>query len=483
MRSRLLPGDFCQRLLTRHGMPKSLFTTVMALAVVAPLPARAGEAPISLQGHSAYYGLPVPQQVQALTLHADLSDVQVLNARGEPMPFAWAAPWAEVGTPKQQSVPFFKTPKPARPAPVASAPSVAWAGQDGDWILDTRGVPGALQELALSLAKDASGVYAFSVDASTDLQQWRPVQAAAQLILLEHQGLRLDSSRFQLDGLHAAYLRLRPLAGSPMPPLRDASVTSVPGQVALPPMQWSAPLKPVSCTAQYCDYPVPRHFPLERIAWQLTSGNTLAQVQVLGQPDLTEQTDAERAGHRHGLRRVFKALRRKTAPDGSASSTSEPHWARVMDTTLYWLQLPQGEVRSPASVLPGHLYLKLRLQPTGGMASLGPQAPELRVGAREPALVFLARGPAPYRIAWAGAEPTAALSMAALMPTRKTGDAVPAHTAKVEWPAPGANAPRPVVETQPQANPLQKFWLWGVLAVALALMAAMAWSLLKPKPQ
>ncbi|HJW11836.1 MAG TPA: DUF3999 family protein, partial [Albitalea sp.] len=55
-----------------------------------PIAAWAGEAPLILQGSAPYYGLRVPLAVQMQTRNADLSDLRVLNARGEPMPYAWA---------------------------------------------------------------------------------------------------------------------------------------------------------------------------------------------------------------------------------------------------------------------------------------------------------------------------------------------------------------------------------------------------------
>jgi hypothetical protein len=465
----------CQQLLT------------ISLALLPALAAQGGEAPIVLRGPSVYYGLPVPQEVQALTLNADLNDIQVLNARGETVPFAWAEPAAELSASQHQTVPFFKAPPSAKPPdPATSTPaSKANAEAQNNWILDTRKTAGSIVELALTLTAGATGVYAFAIEASADLQQWSTVQEAAQLVVLQHQGLRLDHTHFPLDGVRAAYLRLRPLAGSAAPPLATVAVSSLHRQAAVAPMQWSPALKPTQCTPQYCDYVLPRHFAAERMQWLLADANTLAPVQVLAQPDADAYTRPEHAGRRHGLRNHIRELRGKTATEPS-HNTSEPPWFPLSQTTLYWLQLPQAEVRTPASVLTGELYAKVRLQPTGGMVQLGTRPPELRVGARVPALFFLAREPAPYRLSWGSAKPAPALSLAELMPTRKDGDALPENTAVVTWPPASAVAPQAVASsppTQPVTKPPQKLWLWGILALALGLMGAMAWSLLKPRPR
>ena len=96
------------------------------------------------------------------------------------------------------------------------------------------------------------------------------------------------------------------------------------------------------------------------------------------------------------------------------------------------------------------------------------------------ALVFLAREPAPYRLAWGG-EAVTAMSLAQLMPTRQPDDPLPVDTASVAMsdvatpvaaPASAMPAPAPV--------PSRRLWLWGVLLAALGVMGTMAWLLLRP---
>jgi hypothetical protein len=120
------------------------------------------------------------------------------------------------------------------------------------------------------------------------------------------------------------------------------------------------------------------------------------------------------------------------------------------------------------------------------MVQLGSKPPGLRVGARAVSLVFLAREPAPYRLAWGGESKGSALALGQLMPTRKPGDPLPTETATVTLapPAPVAAAASPASSVASAAaatpEPSRKFWLWGVLLAALGLMGFMAWSLLRP---
>src|SRR5262249_18475661 len=147
-------------------------------------------------------------------------------------------------------------------------------------------------------------------------------------------------------------------------------------------------------------------------------------------PAERDEPAGARPAHRHRLRDHFKGLRNKTA--ASAPDTPAP-WSHLQRSTVYWLRLPEGEVRSPRLQLHAGQVEQLRVQPAGGMAQLGPKPPLLRVGAPAASLVFLAREPAPYRLAWGGESPAgAALPLAQLMPARRAGEALPMDTASVQ---------------------------------------------------
>jgi hypothetical protein len=438
---------------------------VIAAVLAGALPAWAGETPLTLQGQAAYYGVTLPLSVLAQTRQADLGDVRVLNARGEPVPHAWVDGTPPTAEEQLHAVPFFQAP---------AAASATTASQQGGWIIDLRQVTGAMLELRLSVAPGTHGVYGFAIEASDDLQRWRMLDRAAQLLSLQHQGQRLEHTSFDLSGVHARYLRLRPQAGSPVPPLSGAQVRSVSYDQPVPPLQWSEPIAPTQCTAQYCDYAVPRHLPLERLEWQLAAANTLAPVDLLVQYAQGEPTPPH--SRRHRLRDQLRGVRHKDAPvAGSAHS-----WSPLLRTTAYWLRLPEGELRSPVLRLDAGAVTQLRVQPVGGMVQLGSQPPTLRIGAQAARLVFLAREPAPYRLAWGG-EAAAVTALAQLMPTRKAHDPLPVDTATVVMAAAPAPAPAPAASAAPAAPPsTRKLWLWGVLLAALSVMGVMAWQLLRP---
>jgi hypothetical protein len=68
------------------------------------------------------------------------------------------------------------------------------------------------------------------------------------------------------------------------------------------------------------------------------------------------------------------------------------------------------------------------------------------------------------------------------MPLRKPGDALPGSVAIVNLASPpvaAASAPSPAARTEAPAPPSRKPWLWAALLLALAVMGAMAFTLLK----
>jgi len=440
-------------------------------------PATGGEARLTVQGQGAYVRLRLPAAVQALARESDLSDLQIVNARGEPLPFSWLQ--AEATTELREgrhAVPFFKAPK------QASAVSPA---QQGGWIVDLRSVTDERVRLELRLPLTARGIYSVAVDTSNDLQQWEPLLSAAQVLSLEQGGHRLEQTHVDLEGAgsHSRYLRLRPLPGSAELPLEGATLMTQSRQVDAPPLNWSAPVSPSQCTAQYCDYPLARNLPLDRVDIQFSDINTLAPVRMLVQNEPRPAPQAS-AHHHHGLRHALRTLRRKN----TAAPPVDAGWAWLNDTTAYWLQLAGGKVQSPPVTLDGGHYRTLRLQAAQANTAWGPKPPTLRIGSRASSLAFLARGPGPYRIVWGGADATQVLPLSQLMPRLPTSEADFA-VAVVEWAGPDVSAsvpskavaPAPAVPEPPR--PARVYWLWAALAVALGLMGAMAWSLLKSAPR
>jgi hypothetical protein len=429
-------------------------------------------AELRLQGSGPYFTVEIPIALRSRAATTDLRDVHVVNSRNEPLPFAWLDAMPGVSELHEQPVPIFQVPGPAsgaKPTPPRS------------WILDARAVKGSMLDLELVLADSARGVFGVMVETSADIQHWYRVQSSAQIVSLEHQGQRLSSTRIDLAGTAGGYLRLTALPGSLLIPLQSASASSIDEQPGARPMQWSDATSPTGCRASDCDYALPKNVPLEELQWQLPEPNALARVSLLGSLDQDVPAEVHEWHRKHHHHHPLRALRHKSAAPATTSGTA---WMDLGTDDVYWLKLPEGEVRSAPTVVNGGFYSVLRVQTPGPITQLGAQPPRLRIGARARIAVFLARGPAPYRMLWGDAKASStAVSLAQLMPARKRGGPLPSDTAfpllEVTLPV-AASSPAPQQPAAvPRTNPVG---LWAALLAGLAAMAVMAWTLLRGKP-
>ncbi len=457
---------------------KTLVAFIMSsiLGCLASGQVRAAEqgAELGLGGRGPYYTLQLPMALRSRAATADLRDLHVLNANGETLPFAWVDALPGSTREREQSVPIFKVPGPASGAKPTTPRS---------WLLDARAVEGCMTALELTLPEATRGVFSLVVETSADLQRWRVVQASAQVVSLAHQGQRLASTVIDLAGARGGYVRLTALPRSLLPDLQSARITSVSEQAAVRPMNWSEVISPTRCGPEHCDYALPRNVPLEDLEWQLAEPDTLARVEMLGMVDGSippEQHERHRRHWHHPLHR----LRLKSAGPVDASTSS---WSGLGSANIYWLTLPEGEIRSPATAMDGGFYTTLRLQTSGPISQLGPRPPGLRLGTRPPTAVFLARGPTPYRLVWGDAKAAStSVPLSQLMPTRRPGDPLPTDIASA---LPNGIAVAPLaapITTPTTTTPVPErnaIGLWAALLAGLAAMAAMAWSLLGAKPR
>ncbi|AKJ30845.1 DUF3999 family protein [Caldimonas brevitalea] len=453
-----------------------LFACLVTWALT-PAAFGAGGAELVLHGTGPYFTLQLPIALPApAAAAASPNNLRVLNGRGEVLPFAWDDEAAPVAVEQLQTVPLFKLPG------ARAANDRPRAGAEPGWILDTREVSGTLQRLELELPESTRGMFTLQVSASDDLQQWRVVRAAAPVVALQHAGQTLRQTTIELAPLSARYLKLSLAQPGTLPELIGARVASLREQARGPELQWTDPIMPSRCDARHCDYPLPPRLPVEQLQVMLHEANTLALIEVLGSVD-PEQPVA--AAARHGLREQLRAVRRKTEP--AAEPASERHWVGLAAATVYWLRLPEAELKSPPLPLAGSQHAQLRLSSAVPISQLGRQPPMLRAAARTRSLVFLARGPGPYQLSW-DAPPAGppALTLTQLMPGRAAAAPLPTDRATVMLarsaavavsPGPTLTVPQP---SHPRAAaPSGAPGLWAVLFGGLALMAWMARSLLK----
>jgi len=471
--------------------PAARLTLALACAHASVAAAADGAAslPLTLSGTGPYYVLDIDAQARRLSGAPGLGDLRVRNAAGETMAFAWVDPPQPAAT--QQRVPARIYTVPLPPADTAST-ATAEAPQRQAWIVDTRNTGDDLLRLELGLERDTQGVWTLRIEAGDDLQHWRTLQQDAQLVQLQAlpqvgaagtlasqaERERLASTGIDLDERPARYLRLTTAPRSAIPPLVSAAVVRSAHRPAPPPLEWSDPIAASGCEASSCDYALPANTPVAALQVAPSDIDTIGEVTVLGQLDAGVTPSPRRSllrGSLHALR--DKARRASPAPG--------PAWDNAGVASVYWLSQPAGasDLHSPPLRLDDAHWRALRIETFGPITQLGHAAPTIRIAAHRRQLVFVARGAPPFALVRTGAgETSAAMSLDGLMPGRAADAPLPAASAALA-PAPVASAPAAPPSTAPAAAPASRAgWLWGALLAGLALMAAMAWSLLR-KPR
>jgi hypothetical protein len=460
---------------------------------------------ITLDGAGPYYQLTLPAASYGHAAYSDLRDIRVRNAAGQTVPFAWLHQDAAVAQTASRDVPIFPiqgvsaaTVQPeamqafvvrsdgslAAVKTATSAPPDATA-----WLMDLSKVEGRLLQARFTIAPETRGVFAFHLEASDDLQHWRNVGGEEQLILLTHDAQAIERLAVDLGGIRAKFLRLRWSDARRGAVLTHVGIDSVHDASPVAALEWSGPLRAEHCAVDYCDYVLPRAWPVNGLRIHLAEPNTLAPVWVSG---VLEHVPTV-ARPEHIVRNPLYALRHQHLPPVGSATSEE---VSLLETVVYRLTQDSGEALSPTLSLDGAVFPRLRLRTHGPVTALGAAPPTLEVSTVLQSLVFLAQGQAPFSLSFgiptdASGTPSAmpaggSLSLSTLMPGyRADTPMVLAHIseASVKLSEPAALA---ASATLPDANSVtgdaglgRKVWLWSALVLGLLVLAGMAWSLFK----
>ena len=373
---------------------KRMTLWVITLAIIA-VPAQAAEKlsdfawslPIQADGSEDSYQFDLPAPVYRGITRRDAGDLRVFNAAGEVVPH---------GFQHQTNAPLAKPqPRALTPFPLKGITSKGIDGlhvrlersggktvfqlDDGagsgdatvpvlGYLVDVTAMDQPIQ--ALELAIDAPGDYAgrVRVEASMDLARWDLMVAGAPLLSLQHAGAKLEQRRVEFAPRKTKYLRIS-WAGLPAE-VRLTGVLVEPSEspVALT-RQWDA-VAGVAVAGKPGEYSFDfhGHFPMDRLRLGLPEPNTLVQVEILSR---------NRAG--------------------------DP-WRPLSRSVVYRLRRQGAEILSPEitiAINPDRFWL-LRVDQKGG--GLGAGDPQLSAGWVPHRLVFVARGGAPFTLAYGNRE-------------------------------------------------------------------------------
>lgn len=447
-------------------------TVLVALlaGIALPLPAAVPETPadfasgmtLATPGAAPFYRVELPLAVHAQA-KPDLGDVRVFNAGGEALPHALPAPAAAAApSPVVQEVPFFPVRGAAATAPDALALDIrqdaggrlialrSHPARDSDrtvaYLFDLAALTRPVQALALDWPASVDG-YSGEVrlDAGDDLRNWQPL-ASVTLLDIRYAGQALAQKRISFTPGHYRYLRLT--AGGPLPPLSGASVDIPAEAAARTALRWHAVTATPGDGAGHYDFDLGARLVAVSLRLRLPEANTVAPVELL-------------------------VRERRKDP-----------WQSVRRGTVYRIAREGGETTSPALDIAARAgrYWQLRVDPRAG--GLGRGMPVLEIGWVPQTLVFLARGAAPFTLAYGQRDAAGqALPLASLMPGYRPGAelALPAATPGAPRALGGRNAPAPGREDAPPPD-WRRWLLWAVLLAATGLLALMAYRLLRQPP-
>ncbi|WP_282397130.1 DUF3999 domain-containing protein [Pseudomonas sp. PS01298] len=419
------------------------------------------QVPLAVSGNGPWYRLELPLAVQLAARQADLSDVRVFNAAGEPQAYALSRQTSERTESRNiTDVKWFPLyASDARDASPGVTMKATTAGTLVEikpssgaklgkqvlrgWVLDASAIKAPLQQLSLDWSREHEGFQRFSIEASDDLQHWES-WGDGQVARLSFADERVEQHDVSLPGQSARYLRLM-WQGQAAPRLTSAKLVSASSSSLPLPLVWSQPLAGSRLKAGEYSWQLPVGLNVERLRVELKQPNTLAPVTLAGRRD------------------------------------SQQAWQPLSNGLLYRLTQNGQDVVQDELRLPGQVVNQLKLQVDERGGGLGVEAPSLRFAVRATQLVFLARGEPPFTLALGNASVKAAnLPLSTLIPdynaarVKALGQATLSTEVVVKALA--------VVAPTEAGTDWKKLGLWAVLLLGVAALGGMAYSLLRKPP-
>jgi hypothetical protein len=455
-------------------MKKLAFALLLGCAAGAAAQERASQfahsGAITLEGSESHYRFPLPAAAYMGIARRDLGDVRVFNAAGEAVPYGFVPLRAKTIAPESRGSKLFplygeeakgldgvdmRLEQSARGTIVHISPPASSRRAPRKllgYLLDTGEEKEKPLFAALNLewaAREPFTGFA-RVEASDDLKRWALLVDGAPVLLLEHEGARLERKRIELAGANARYLRLSFTGVPPGFALKQVSLELRPDSTQ-PERDWlGTPGTPDPRRPGEYAFDTGGHFPVDRMRFALPQPNTVAHAQLFARDRLEEP------------------------------------WQPIAAATLYRLRRDSRDlVNSDVAVPPdGRRYWLLKVDQRGG--GLGAGELRLEFGWIPHELVFAARGAAPFNLAYGmkTAKP-GALPLATIVPGYKSGDPIPAKMAAVSVLAPTAREraslfgdPAAFVKAAVDSGEAKIWALWASLVAGVLVLGWMAFRLL-----
>jgi hypothetical protein len=406
-------------------------------------------------------GLPLveatlPDVVYANVTRADLGDVRVFNADGVAIPHAFCgAPSTIEPTVTEQALPVFELQAAARGNADAPSINVQTAGgtqvhvqesgpaaADGTHIIDVRGHAEPLRAIRFDwTASDGASEAKVRIEASDDLDRWIVIVPQSTLLRARHGAEELTRVRVELPPRHYEYLRVERADGGEPLAINSVIGELLAGQHDVEP-QWFMPDTVVSKVPDAMQFDAGRLAPVRYARLRLPQDNSSVRVSIDSRADESATWRERWSGESYV---IVSQTERRESPPARFDATTDRYWqVRIV--------VPAAAQR-PTSLELGYLPAKLR---------------------------FLAQGPGPYTVAFG---------------SRRADVAAPASCDGLLADVSAKDRARMIVQGQvgavrdlggetaftplPKQTPLRLIVLWFVLIAGVALLVAMALTLLK----
>jgi hypothetical protein len=409
--------------------------------------------PVVAAAQGAAYRVTLPLSVYQDVAREDLGDVRVYNARGEVVPYTLERPPARTRVPRPGStLPLFAlhgdSPAAADAVRVTiDSPSAAFklqtqgiasaAGGVRQYILDGRASTDPVAALQLAWpdgAPDFTG--RLRVEGSDDFSSWRTLADAAPVANLHANGQQLVRNRVLLSPARPKYWRLSWVGRNA--PFELTAVVAEPADSRIEAERSTLEVAGSARSAAPGEYSfdLAARLPIEQVNLALPEINTVVAVELLSRMHLDDP------------------------------------WRRVTGRQFYRVDTGDGELRNQPLDIAGDSdrYWLARAAGPGGAAA--PQPLRLQVAWTPSDLVFLARGPGPFLLAYGSAAAAAAETDLSSVSTAVT--VLPATLGERRQLGGTARLAPPAA-----VFPWRRALLWAVLGFSVCLLAGMAYRLTK----
>jgi hypothetical protein len=418
---------------------------------------------LDTQGDGAIYSLVVPDDVYRHTQRADLGDVRVLNASGEAVPHVLREAFEnESDLRTQEDVPFFPLVGDAEgPKGTDLAVNVkrradgmiisietdnaAVSGKKGigSYILDLSGLKTEIGKLCFTWNSGELPFTTVRLLQSDDLIHWRSLVDSATLADLEYNGHRVAQKDIVLPFKPLKYLKMTGDKGQKPPDLQK--VTALPEKLAM----------------------------RQQRRWFSLGSGLVGHERVRTVIDYTSEFHLPVNGARVRFPEVNSMIRAsvQSRPDGKSP------WVSRCSAVFYSLKMGSAGMDNDICLFgrTNDRQWRLEIIEDGAGLEKNDRAPSLELGWNAAEILFVARGPAPFTLAYgsgliAGNPGQSATGMILQAVSGKHPEQLvrPAVLGKkIELGGKSA------LEAPPPPLPWKQWILWAVLLVGIGLLALM----------